>query len=126
MEDHKESRNQYYNKLKAQLQSNLKSESRTSQRIQALTYHRNRFVENYLHNTSRLIVNRLKQQGIGTLVIGKNEGWKQQVHKGKRNNQKESQYPSRSSHRPAYLQVRTGRYQSSQNRGKLHVKNVSY
>ncbi|MEQ8382846.1 MAG: transposase [Coleofasciculus sp. A1-SPW-01] len=82
------SRNQYYNKLKSQLQSNLKSERRTSQRIQALTYHRNRFVENYLHNTSRLIVNRLKQQGIGTLVIGKNEGWKQQVNMGKRNNQK--------------------------------------
>ncbi|MEQ9486103.1 IS200/IS605 family accessory protein TnpB-related protein [Coleofasciculus sp. F4-SAH-05] len=46
-----------------------------------------RFVENYLHNTSRLIVNRLKQQGIGTLVIGKNEGWKQKVNLGKRNNQ---------------------------------------
>ncbi|MEQ9354139.1 MAG: transposase [Coleofasciculus chthonoplastes F3-SA18-01] len=82
------SRNQYYNKLKAFLQSNLPAESRTSKRIQALTYHRNRFVENYLHNTSRLIVNRLKQQGIGTLVIGKNEGWKQQVNMGKRNNQK--------------------------------------
>ncbi|MEQ9358748.1 RNA-guided endonuclease InsQ/TnpB family protein [Coleofasciculus chthonoplastes] len=81
------SRNQYYNKLKSQLQSYLRGERRTSQRIQALTYHRNRFVENYLHNTSRLIVNRLKQQGIGTLVIGKNEGWKQKVNLGKRNNQ---------------------------------------
>ncbi len=27
------------------------------------------------------------QEGIGTLVIGKNDGWKQRVHMGKRNNQ---------------------------------------
>lgn len=82
------SRNQHYNKLKAKFQSYLNSENRTSRRIQALTYHRNRYVENYLHNTSRLIVNLLKQQGIGTLVIGKNDGWKQEVNMGKRNNQK--------------------------------------
>ena len=82
------SRNQYYNKLKAKLQSHLKSETRSSKRIQALTYHRNRYVENYLHNTSRLIVDLLKRQGIGTLVIGKNDGWKQEVNMGKRNNQK--------------------------------------
>ncbi|MEQ8757121.1 MAG: transposase [Coleofasciculus sp. G1-WW12-02] len=56
--------------------------------LETLTYHRNRYVENYLHNTSRLIANRLKQLGIATLVIGKNEGWKQEVNLGKRNNQK--------------------------------------
>lgn len=82
------SRNQYYNKLKANLQSFLKGNTRTSRRIQSLTYHRNRYVDNYLHNTSRLIVDLLKQQGIGTLVIGKNEGWKQEVNMGKQNNQK--------------------------------------
>ncbi|MFP5274374.1 RNA-guided endonuclease InsQ/TnpB family protein [Coleofasciculus sp.] len=82
------SRNQYYNKLLAFLQSQLKDSTRTTRRIQSLTYHRNRYVENYLHNTSRLIANRLKQLGIATLVIGKNEGWKQEVNLGKRNNQK--------------------------------------
>ncbi|KOP28173.1 transposase [Hapalosiphon sp. MRB220] len=82
------SRNQYYNKLKAKLQSHLTGVTRTSRRIQSLTYHRNRYVENYLHNTSRLIVDLLLEKGIGTLVIGKNNGWKQEVNMGKQNNQK--------------------------------------
>ncbi|PMB38300.1 transposase, partial [Fischerella thermalis CCMEE 5205] len=82
------SRNQYYNKLKAKLQSHLTGVNRTSRRIQSLTYHRNRYVENYLHNTSRLIVDLLLEKGIGTLVIGKNDGWKQEVNMGKQNNQK--------------------------------------
>ncbi|WP_337884873.1 transposase [Fischerella thermalis] len=82
------SRNQYYNKLKAKLQSHLTGVNRTSRRIQSLTYHRNRYVENYLHNTSRLIVDLLLEKGIGTLVIGKNDGWKQEVNMSKQNNQK--------------------------------------
>ncbi|PLZ85852.1 RNA-guided endonuclease InsQ/TnpB family protein [Fischerella thermalis] len=82
------SRNQYYNKLKAKLQSHLTGVNRTSRRIQSLAYHRNRYVENYLHNTSRLIVDLLLEKGIGTLVIGKNDGWKQEVNMGKQNNQK--------------------------------------
>ncbi|PMB15793.1 transposase [Fischerella thermalis CCMEE 5319] len=82
------SRNQYYNKLKAKLQSHLTGVNRTSRRIQSLADHRNRYVENYLHNTSRLIVDLLLEKGIGTLVIGKNDGWKQEVNMGKQNNQK--------------------------------------
>ncbi|WP_337884261.1 transposase [Fischerella thermalis] len=82
------SRNQYYNKLKAKLQSHLTGVNRTSRRIQSLADHRNRYVENYLHNTSRLIVDLLLEKGIGTLVIGKNDGWKQEVNMSKQNNQK--------------------------------------
>lgn len=87
------SRNQFSNKLKAKAQSQTTKNTKTSQRIQSLTYHRNRYVENYLHNTSRLIVDLLKSCNIGTLVIGKNDGWKQNIDIGKRNNQSFTQIP---------------------------------
>ena len=85
--------NQFYNKTKAQLQTQLEGERKTSKRIQSLTAYRNRYVDNYLHNTSRGIVNLLQESEIGILVIGKNENWKQNVNIGKRNNQSFTQIP---------------------------------
>jgi putative transposase len=52
-----------------------------------LTDHRHRAIESYLHTASRAIINLLLAAGIGTLVIGKNVGWKQEVNMGKKNNQ---------------------------------------
>jgi len=85
--------NQFYNKTKAQLQAQLDEERKTSKRIQSLTAYRNRYVDNYLHNTSRRIVNLLQKSEIGILVIGKNENWKQNLNIGKRNNQSFTQIP---------------------------------
>ncbi|GGA35905.1 RNA-guided endonuclease TnpB family protein [Okeania sp. KiyG1] len=85
--------NQLYNKRKAKYQSNLKGNRKTSRKIEALSYHRNRFVENYLHNTSKLVVNYLVKSNIGTVVIGKNDNWKQGANIGKINNQKFTQIP---------------------------------
>ncbi|WP_293141561.1 transposase [Okeania sp. SIO3I5] len=85
--------NQLYNKRKAKYQSHLKDNRKTSRKIEALGYHRNRFVENYLHNTSKLVVNYLVTNHIGTVVIGKNDNWKQGVNIGKINNQKFIQIP---------------------------------
>jgi putative transposase len=85
--------NQFYNKTKAQLQEQLDEERKTSKRIQSLTAYRNRYVDNYLHNTSRRIVNLLQESEIGILVIGKNENWKQNLNIGKRNNQSFTQIP---------------------------------
>lgn len=79
--------NAYYNKKKAKLQSQLKGEKQTSNRIKRLTHKRSCKVDNYLHNASRLIINHLVANRIGTLVIGKNDGWKQEINIGKRNNQ---------------------------------------
>ncbi|MBU0496274.1 MAG: transposase, partial [Chloroflexi bacterium] len=39
------------------------------------------------HTASRRIIDLLVREGIGTLVIGKNPHWKQQINIGKRNNQ---------------------------------------
>ena len=80
--------NQFYNQRRAKLQSLLKGNRQSSQRICRLTRCRNQKVDDYLHRASRYLVNLLVEQEITTLVIGKNDGWKQEVNLGKVNNQK--------------------------------------
>lgn len=79
--------NQYWNKERARLQSLLKGNKRTSKRIQRITNKRNNKVLDYLHKSSRKIVNFLVSNNISTLVIGYNEEWKQNINIGKKNNQ---------------------------------------
>jgi IS605 OrfB family transposase len=79
--------NQFYNKRKAQLQSQVKRGRKTSSRIQRLTRWINQKVDNYLHHTSRLIVDLLIAKQIETLVIGKNVQWKTEIDLGKQTNQ---------------------------------------
>ena len=79
--------NQFYNKRKARLQSQLKGNRKSSPRIQRLTRCRNQKVDNYLHHASRAIVDILVTQRIGTLVIGKNAQWKTDINLGKQTNQ---------------------------------------
>ena len=80
--------NQFYNQRRSKLQSLLKGNRQSSQRIRCLTRCRNQKIDNYLHRASRYLVNLLVDQEITTLVIGKNDGWKQEVNLGKVNNQK--------------------------------------
>jgi putative transposase len=79
--------NQFYNKRSSHLQSRLKGLRKTSCRIQRLTRCRNQKIENYLHHASRRIINLLSSRKIGTLVIGKNVQWKNQINLGKPINQ---------------------------------------
>src|SRR4028118_1855221 len=79
--------NQFYNKRKTRLQSQLTGNRRTSPRIQRLTRWINHKVDNYLHHASRLIINLLLTKQIGTLVIGKNAQWKTEIDLGKPTNQ---------------------------------------
>ena len=79
--------NQFYNKRKARLQSQLKGSRNSSPRIQRLTRWINQKTDNYLHHTSRLIVDLLVPQQIGTLVIGKNAQWKTEIDLSKQTNQ---------------------------------------
>lgn len=85
--------NHWYNKQKAKLQSQLKGERKSSKRLDVLTDRRNRQIDAYLHLASRRLIDVLCLWRIGTLVIGKNNGWKQKVHMGKRNNQNFVQIP---------------------------------
>ena len=44
-------------------------------------------IENYFHHTSKLIVDLCLKNNIGKIIIGKNDGWKQNINLGKKNNQ---------------------------------------
>ncbi len=80
--------NQHYNKQRAHHQKHLAKAKRfTSRQLDRITTKRNRRVNAYLHTASRRIINLLVQEGIGTLVIGKNPFWKQEVEMGRKNNQ---------------------------------------
>jgi putative transposase len=78
--------NQYYNKRRAELQSQL-GEAHTSRRLERITTKRTRRIDHYLHTASRRIIDLLVAEGIGTLCIGKNPLWKQEANMGRRNNQ---------------------------------------
>ena len=77
--------NQRWNKHKADLQSRLANKS--SKQLALVTEKRNNRVKDYLHKSSRKIVNFLVSNKISTLVIGYNEEWKQNISIGSVNNQ---------------------------------------
>lgn len=85
--------NQYYNKERARLQSCLPNKQHTTHQLDRLTTVRTRRINHFLHSASRMIIDLLVAEGIGTLVIGKNDGWKQEITLGKRNNQNFVQVP---------------------------------
>ena len=84
--------NQFYNKRRAQLQKKL-GKTGTTKRMERLTTKRNRRINHYMHTASRYIIDLLVKERIGTLVIGKNEAWKQEANMGRRNNQNFVQIP---------------------------------
>jgi putative transposase len=86
------STNQFYNKRRAELQEALGHPGST-RRMERLTTRRNRRVQHFLHAASRYIIDVLLQEGIGTLIVGKNPLWKQEANMGKVNNQKFVQIP---------------------------------
>jgi putative transposase len=77
---------QFYTKRRAELQSQL-GEAYMSRRLERITARRTRRIDHYPHTASRHIIDLLVSEGIGTLVIGKNPQWKQDVRIGRRNNQ---------------------------------------
>jgi len=86
--------NQFYNKQRAHHQSHLAKANRfTSRQLERITTKRNRRILHYLHTASRRIINLLVSEGIGTLIIGKNPLWKQEVEMGRRTNQNFVQVP---------------------------------
>lgn len=85
--------NQWYNKRRAYLQARLPQKRQSSRQLDALTDKRNRRITDYLHNASRALINVLIREKIGSLVIGKNEGWKQHIRLGARTNQNFVQIP---------------------------------
>jgi putative transposase len=79
--------NQGYNKRRARLQAKLPEGLFASRQLDILADKRARQMANYLHVASRRLVDRLVTHRVGTLVVGKNDGWKQAIGLGKRTNQ---------------------------------------
>jgi len=44
-------------------------------------------LENYFHHVSRMIISNCLKHGIGTIIIGKNDGWKARTNLGRKTNQ---------------------------------------
>ncbi len=88
--------NQLYNKQREHEQKQLakgKPRRFTSHRLDRITTKRNRRMMHSLHTASRRIIELLVAEGIGTLILGKNPFWKQQVELGKKHNQEFVQIP---------------------------------
>ena len=72
--------NQQYNKQKAKMQSDLmkRNGQHWSNKLETLSYKRNQRIKNYMHNASALIIKWCIEYNIDTLVVGKNDTWKQE------------------------------------------------
>jgi len=60
---------------------------RVTKQMEHITNKRNRQVDHYLHTASKRIIDFLAKEGVGTIIIGKNPLWKQEVNNGRHNNQ---------------------------------------
>lgn len=87
--------NQYYNKETSAIQSSLKlnHDKNWSNKLQQLTDKRNNKIDDYIHKSSKKIVDWCIENEIDTIIIGKNKNWKQEVNIGKINNQNFTQIP---------------------------------
>ena len=86
--------NQFYNKEKALLQSIYDNQKiKFGTRIYQLNEKRNHKIKDQMHKISKYIVDYCLENSIGRIVIGKNDGWKQEAGMGKKNNQNFVQIP---------------------------------
>jgi IS605 OrfB family transposase len=80
--------NQFFNKRVAKAQS-----IEAWIQIKQLNSKRDRRIDNYLHTVSRRVIDWCQLNGIGQLVIGNNQQWKQDINIGKKNNQEFTKIP---------------------------------
>jgi putative transposase len=83
------SMNQFYNKKIAHYNSILekRNKEKHSNRTRRMTNKRNRKVDDYLHKASKLVIDIAKERQTNTMIIGKNDGWKQSTDMSKNSNQ---------------------------------------
>lgn len=88
--------NQFYNKRLAEMKSKLaicNNGQKTSKAIERLSFKRHNLVMNYLHTASRRIIELCLCNKVHNIVIGHNDGWKQNSNMSKVNNQNFVQIP---------------------------------
>jgi putative transposase len=81
--------NQFYNKELSKYKSLSKicNKKEITNRILKIHRKRNNKIKDFFHKTSRKVIDHCIENNIGKIVIGYNEGWKQNINIGKRNNQ---------------------------------------
>lgn len=81
--------NQFYNKKRAEIQSQLEKnhKKKSSKRLDRLTLKRNNKIIDYVHKSSKHIIQYCIENNIDNIILGKNDGWKQEINIGKKNNQ---------------------------------------
>ncbi len=89
--------NQYFNKAISELQQqnieNGISKRVVTNRLATLWDKRNAQINGYISQTIGVLFKKVKELNIDTIVMGHNEGWKQKVNIGKKNNQNFVQIP---------------------------------
>jgi putative transposase len=78
--------NQFFNKARATAMSAVGNRG-TSKRVRRLTLKRNCKVQDYIHKCSAYIRTYCVEHRIGTVIIGKNPDWKQNINLGDKTNQ---------------------------------------
>ena len=79
--------NQFYNKQKANYQSELPKKVYKSKKINKLTQKRENKINDYLHKSSKFLIDWCLGNDLNTIILGYNEGWKTEINIGKKNNQ---------------------------------------
>jgi len=82
--------NRWFNISRSALQSELKLKNNRfwSKRLESQSQKRFWYIDNYFNQITNKIIKHCLHNKIGTLVVGYNEGWKQDINIGKINNQK--------------------------------------
>lgn len=82
--------NQFYNKRKSHIQSELKCRNGIiwNKELDIITQKRFNRVKNYMHNASSYVIKWCLKNKIDTVIVGHNDKWKQKSKMGKINNQK--------------------------------------
>ncbi len=87
--------NQFYNKRNAKLQGAKDRQHNDSptRRQQQLSRWRANQMRDFFHKVSRRVISYCAEHNIGSIVIGRNAGWKQGLNLGRRTNQNFAQLP---------------------------------
>ena len=87
--------NQYWNKEKAKHQSILEivNKAKDSKKLNKLALKRENKINDFMHKSSKFIIDYCLKNNITNIVVGHNNFWKQEINIGKVNNQKFVQIP---------------------------------
>ena len=79
--------NQYYNKITSKKKALLPYNVFTSKSLDRLWLKRNNKISYEIHKITKFLANYFDERDVSKVIIGNNNGWKNEINLGKRNNQ---------------------------------------